>query len=299
MRLLITLTSIIVVAGAVALRVRGDGSAATSPPATIASCATSVSPVAPQSQVGVQSEFDVVISNCTDVAGASSRVGFDAHINVDSRLGSPAFPPSCNGVEVDTIDNSSHTAEFGCVRTPLTGVDGGGTFARYVYTCQSVGSVSLTLVSSALTNHLAGPIAHTVADGSITCTSHATPTPPSADTPTATRPSTPTTPSNTFTPTASSPSTSTPPYTVTPTPTNTPVPTTPALRKACGDVNDNGSVDAVDAQLVLQYSAGLLQTLANLPSGDVNSSGDVTPVDAALILQVEAGLIPFGSLNCM
>ncbi len=331
MRLLITLISIVVVASAVVLGVRGlvgpahatdgamavdcdastgttdanctNGSGATSPTATIASCAMSVSPVTAQSQVGVQSEFDVVITNCNDVAGASSKIGFDAHINVDSRLGSPAFPPLCNGIGTDTIDNSGHTVEFGCVRTPLTGVDGSGIFARYLYTCQSVGSMSLTFASSALTNHLAGPIAHALTGGSITCTAattppHTTSTPPSAATPTATSPSTPTTPTNTVTPTATSPSTSTPPRTVTATPTNTPVPTTPAPTRACGDVNDNGSVDAVDAQLVLQYSAGLVQTLANLPSSDVNTSGGVNPVDAALILQVEAGFIPLGSLHC-
>jgi hypothetical protein len=92
--------------------------------------------------------------------------------------------------------------------------------------------------------------------------------------------------------------TATPTPSDTPTPTNTPVPTTPPPSKPCGDVNDNGSVDAVDAQLVLQYSAALVTTLVNLPSGDVNNSGGVNPVDAALILQVEAGLIPLGSLNC-
>jgi hypothetical protein len=70
------------------------------------------------------------------------------------------------------------------------------------------------------------------------------------------------------------------------------------ITKACGDVNDNGSVDAVDAQLILQYKAGLIQSLPNLPSADVNDSGEVTSVDAALILQVEAGLIPLGSLTC-
>jgi len=94
--------------------------------------------------------------------------------------------------------------------------------------------------------------------------------------------------------------TATPTASDTPTATNTPVPTTPAPTpaKACGDVNDSGSVNSVDAQLVLQYSAALVTTLANLPSGDVNSSGGVNPVDAALILQAEAGLITLGSLNC-
>ena len=75
-----------------------------------------------------------------------------------------------------------------------------------------------------------------------------------------------------------------------------PLPPTPA--KACGDVNDDGRVNAVDAQLVLQFKAGLISSLPNEPSADVNNSGEVTSVDAALILQVEAGLIPLGSLHC-
>jgi hypothetical protein len=95
--------------------------------------------------------------------------------------------------------------------------------------------------------------------------------------------------------------TATPTASDTPTATNTPMPTSTATppTKACGDVNDDGHVNSVDAQLVLQYSAGLVTTLANMPSADVNSSSGVNPVDAALILQVEAGLIPLGSLNCM
>ena len=56
-------------------------------------------------------------------------------------------------------------------------------------------------------------------------------------------------------------------------------------------MNDDGRVDAVDAQLVLQYDAELVDTLANLPSGDANQNGRVNSVDAALILQLEAGLI--------
>jgi len=67
---------------------------------------------------------------------------------------------------------------------------------------------------------------------------------------------------------------------------------------ACGDVNDNGGVNAVDAQLVLMYDAGLITSLPVLPTGDVNSDGRVNPVDAALILQAEAGVISFGSLDC-
>ena len=75
-------------------------------------------------------------------------------------------------------------------------------------------------------------------------------------------------------------------------PTNTP--TTPA--KACGDVNDDGQVNSVDASLILQLKAGLISSLVNEESGDVNGDGNLTSVDAALILQLDAGLIP--SLSC-
>jgi len=78
-----------------------------------------------------------------------------------------------------------------------------------------------------------------------------------------------------------------------PTPTATTAPT-----KLCGDVNDDGSVNSVDAQLVLQLKAGLIDTLANVASADVNGDGEVTSVDAALILQKDAGLIGQDGLHC-
>ena len=59
-----------------------------------------------------------------------------------------------------------------------------------------------------------------------------------------------------------------------------------------GDVNCSGGVDAIDAALVLQYTAGLTGSLPCLGSGDVNANGSVDAVDAALILQFVAGLIP-------
>jgi len=60
-----------------------------------------------------------------------------------------------------------------------------------------------------------------------------------------------------------------------------------------GDVNCDGRVDAVDAALVLQYSAGLIHTLPCPQNGDVNNDGRIDAVDAALILQVTAGLFHF------
>jgi hypothetical protein len=55
-------------------------------------------------------------------------------------------------------------------------------------------------------------------------------------------------------------------------------------------VNDDGSVNSVDAALILQLEAHLISSLINSPSADVNHDGHVNSVDAALILQFEAHL---------
>jgi subtilisin-like proprotein convertase family protein len=129
----------------------------------------------------------------------------------------------------------------------------------------------------------------------------ATVLPPTA-TPTATNTSTPTpTPTPTFTPTptdeptatSTSQPTNTPAPTKTPTATLTPTRTnTPIPAKAMGDANDDGSVDSIDAALVLQLTAGLVVSVENPASADVNDDGEINPLDAALILQFVAGLIP-------
>ena len=51
-----------------------------------------------------------------------------------------------------------------------------------------------------------------------------------------------------------------------------------------GDVNCNGIVNAIDAALVLQYTAGLINTLPCLSNGDMNGDGRVDSIDAFLIL---------------
>jgi hypothetical protein len=74
--------------------------------------------------------------------------------------------------------------------------------------------------------------------------------------------------------------------TSTPAPTNTPV-ATPGVQ-ALGDVNNDGNIDAIDAALILQYSAALIP---EVDAADVNESGNVDVLDAALVLQYNAGLI--------
>ncbi len=67
-----------------------------------------------------------------------------------------------------------------------------------------------------------------------------------------------------------------------------PVPTPPPL---LGDADCSGHVDSRDALLVLQFEAGLLDSLPCPDLADVNSDGQVDSVDAGLIKQIDAGLI--------
>ena len=110
-------------------------------------------------------------------------------------------------------------------------------------------------------------------------------------------------PKPTSPPTATPPPTSTEtplalPLTVTPvaTPTATAVPPatstpTPAPAQPLGDVTCDGLVNPVDAALILQFAAGLIDAMPCGGSADVNEDGRTDPIDASLILQFAAGLI--------
>jgi hypothetical protein len=125
-----------------------------------------------------------------------------------------------------------------------------------------------------------------VAGGSPTATPTTGATP--SETPTLTNTPTPT-PTHTFTPTSTPTATSTP--TSTSTPTRTPTATPAGVR---GDVSCNGQANSLDALLILQFAAALINTLLCPQNGDVNHNGITNAVDASIILQLDAGLI--GSL---
>jgi hypothetical protein len=82
--------------------------------------------------------------------------------------------------------------------------------------------------------------------------------------------------------------TQTPTATPTHPPEATPTPT-PTPRPRNGDANKDGTTNPIDATFVLQFSAGLLQTIN--PSSDVNGDGMTNPIDGTLILQFSAGLL--------
>ena len=58
-----------------------------------------------------------------------------------------------------------------------------------------------------------------------------------------------------------------------------------------GDASCDGRVNSIDAAVVLQYSAGILQSLGCPANADVNGDGRTNSLDSALILQYAAGLI--------
>ena len=64
------------------------------------------------------------------------------------------------------------------------------------------------------------------------------------------------------------------------------------LAYLAGDANCDGSVNSIDASLVLQQSAGLLATVSCPSEADVNGDGVIDSLDAALLLQHDAGLLP-------
>jgi len=69
------------------------------------------------------------------------------------------------------------------------------------------------------------------------------------------------------------------------------LPTPPGPPASAGDVNCDENVDAIDAALILQLGASLVDDLACIQNGDVSGDGRVDAIDAAVVLQFVAGLL--------
>lgn len=65
----------------------------------------------------------------------------------------------------------------------------------------------------------------------------------------------------------------------------------PPQDSLAGDVDCNGVVNSRDALLLLQFEAGLIDTLPCMELADVNGDGSIDSIDAGLIKQIDAGLI--------
>jgi hypothetical protein len=94
------------------------------------------------------------------------------------------------------------------------------------------------------------------------------------------------------TPSATGTATPLPPWIIL-TPTITPTPTfVPTLqREPFGDANCDLTVNSVDAAVILQTVAGLVDGTPCARKADVDSDGRITSVDAELVLQFTSGLI--------
>jgi hypothetical protein len=273
-----------------------------------------------------------VVGCTTGAAGPNDCLPFPSLVTFQNGNITGTACPGCK-VEIFVADPippdqpDAFLVQHGEGRTYLaTGTaDGSGNFSIPV-PCGQPSGIELTSTATDTSGNTSefsanfGPLL--LGTGSCTPTVTSTNTPTKTNTPTNTPVGTPptATPTRTFTPTNTPTGTLTPTVTNTPVPptatatpvpptatntplpptaTNTPLPPTATrtpVAKACGDVNDDGQVNSIDAALILQLEAGLLSSLVNMPSADVNHDGHVNSVDAALILQLEAGLIT--TLSC-
>ena len=65
----------------------------------------------------------------------------------------------------------------------------------------------------------------------------------------------------------------------------------PQQEPLVGDADCNGVVNSRDALLVLQFEAGLIDSLPCMELADVNEDGRIDSIDAGLIKQIDAGLL--------
>ena len=133
------------------------------------------------------------------------------------------------------------------------GVDGDAELGEIVFECKQAGESALELTASVFADATLGapqPIAAVIKHGSVTCSAEPLPT-------------------------------------ATPEPGSEPPASEPD--KLPGDADCNGEIESVDAVYVLQYSASLIDIVPCPDNADKNGDGTINALDAALILQHVAG----------
>lgn len=211
-------------------------------------------------------------TSSVQIGSFAAGVGFGGTVELEAR---DIAPPGLSAWQVDitydpdvvtvgdcTPANGSlcnpnlHSDTIRVTGVNVTGLEGDALLATIEFTCKAAGSSALALDVGTFADSTPGapaPIDADVVNGKVTCTAGGGGPPP------------------------------------TPTPTPTPDPDPDG--ELPGDANCDSVVGAVDAALVLQFGAGLLQGLPCELNADVNGDGAVGAVDAALILQIAAGLI--------
>jgi hypothetical protein len=140
--------------------------------------------------------------------------------------------------------------------TNIYGLQGDTTLASIGLACKAAGTGHLDVTINVLADATIGaprPIVAALQSGSVTCTTEAAPT------------ATPTGPRPAATPPASS-------------------------QKLPGDADCNGTVNPIDAELILQYAAHNINSIPCPDDADFNHDGVIDAIDAVLTLQKSAGL---------
>jgi titin len=182
-----------------------------------------------------------------------------------------------------TCDPSGHGEGRTLIGAAYVTTDGSGdaTFDTTVPATMALGEFVTALATGPGNNTSEYSACRAVASG---------PAPTATLAPTATNTPTSAPPTATSTPVASTATPAGPP-TPGPSATATPMWTATPPAASAGDVNCDGTVNSIDAALVLQFAAGLIGSLPCAQNADVNGDGNVDAIDATLILQYDAGLI--------
>jgi hypothetical protein len=228
-------------------------------------------PVSPSVTSGTDIVLQVMVDDVTNMAAYEFEIHyFDSTLDFVSATNSALLGSSGRTVTCLPPQLDIGKVRFGCLTTgsgSTSGVNGSGTLATVTFSTSCTGPSPLDMAVAGFSEPLGDSIPTRAQGGNATVTGGTETCP---------------TPTPTFTPSSTATRTRTPSRTPTRTPTSSGM---------AGDANCDRRVDAIDAAVELQYSAGLLNALPCRQNADVNDDGVANALDAALILQFVAGLL--------